>query len=648
MADWSLNPGTTQSLVIDRFELSEGYADKTFNTALTYLGEFEDVTVDFNWTPDETVGIPLPSGLSTLSAEAPTSPTINEISVDTIDFSAVAPTFSNYDITTLDVPEFAVTMPDFFIPAPPSTTVPIFNYDAPVGMDINIPSANNIPDLPPLPKLTEILLPDELTFEMPEFAAIMPVDDLTPPDLVYSWNEAQYSSELSTALEIKIIDGILNGGVGMEPEIEQAIYDRARTRLDVEVQESTLLVKSEFSSMGSRLPQGAMIAALASARLKQQFSRDDLNHSIMIKSADLAYQYSLAIIDKGLNLEHEFMALFNSTQQRAFEASKLLIDFAIQEYDIRVKAFAARLDAYKTEAEIFKARISAEIARAELYKMIIDGRKLSVEMQGLMVDLYGKQLGAIETMSRIYAVKMEGAKTQSEINAQQVEKFKALIEAYKAQVGGVTAEYNLYQAQIVGESEKAKMYSYQVDGYKSVVDAFKARSDIDVSLMRAEIEKTQGEINVFTAMLDKYKTDIQAKSTEAEIQAKAEGLKIQAFDSEIKKFTSVVSAMTESYKAESSVAIANTDANLRYGEILSKLESAQAEIEAELIKAKATISSQLASAALSSVSAGASLGFSESDGKSENWSNSVSASTTQSLSDSKSESHIYAEKCCGE
>lgn len=639
MGTINVSPDMTHTLVSGRFEMAQAYADQTFGTALGYLGEFDQIDVSLNWSPSYQNESELPSGILGLSPTVPVAPGLNEINIAPAEFVNEAPVLEDHDVVAQDVPDFNVALPNFISIDVPTTQVPAFTTAQPAEQDVQLPSPDDIPNLPPLPTIKEILPPDEPSFEMPDFAATMPVADLTPPDLTYSWNEAEYDSTVMTSLKAKLVDGIMNGGTGIVPEAEQAIYDRAASRLDIELQSAETKAFTDFASRGSRLPGGALVARLQEAQLQSTLARTDLTRDVLIKSADLAYQYSTFVIEKGISLEHELMALFNSVQQRSFEASKAVLEFAVQTYDVSVRAYSARLEGYKTEAEVFKARISAEIAKAELYSSIVTGRKLSMEMQGLMVELYSKQCDSIKTMAQIYATKMDGAKVESEIYGTKIEQYKGLIEAYKAQVEGVTAEYNLYQAQLVGESEKAKVYAYQVDAYKSVVDAYKSRSDIDISVLQAKIEKNKGEISVFNAQLEKYKTDISANVSQAEIQAKNEGLKMQAFDGEVRKFSAVVSALVESYRASSAVDIANADADMRHGEMLAKLETAEAEIQAEIVKAKALVASQLASSSLASVSAGASLGYQESRGES------TSDRYTQSTSYTNSDSNINR-NCC--
>lgn len=639
----------THTLVGERFKLAQEYADKTFNTALDVMNQFPDVAVDFAWEPQEPVDTEFPPSLAGLEPVDPTDPVINEITVTPVEFPHSAPTITVSQITPVEIPNWDVELPNFITSVVPTTEVPAFTTSAPPESSIVIPGWTE-QDLPPLPVLTEILPPDEPEYNMPVFEGTLPIDDLTPPDMLFSWNEAEYSSDVLTALQTKVLDGIVNGGAGMSEEIEQAIYDRAISRLNVELQKSENLALEDFASRGSRLPQGALIARFQEIQLQNILAREDLTNDVMVKSADQAYQYSTFIIEKGINLEHEVMAITNNAQQRAFDSAKAVIEYAIKIYDSRVQAYSIKMEAYKVEAQVFEAKIRAEMAKAELYRSILDGRKLSLEMQALTVELYSKQVQSVEVLARIYSIQMEGAKTEAEIERIKIDRYRALIDSYSAQVGAVTAEYDLYQAKLTGESEKAKLYMYQADGYKTRIDAVKVESDIDIANLQAELDRSRGEREIFITQLEKYKVDLTANVSNAEIQAKAEGLKLDMFTGNIQKFDTIAKSLTESYKAKTNVDIANAGVDIQYGEILAKLELASKEITASLIQAQAQIASQLSASALSSVSAGANLGYSQNRSDSTSSNDSDIDSNTQSTSHGSSTSKIftYMEKCCGD
>jgi len=374
-----------------------------------------------------------------------------------------------------------------------------FSWDAPdliTLSDFGLSGLN--PVAPDEPTINQISV-DIATFtEDSPVMVPLTYTDLTPPALNYDWQSAEYDESLQSPLKAKIIDGILNGGTGLLPEVEQAIYDREKARLDVEAQNNELLALNDMASRGSRLPQGALIARLDAARHKNGLLLADVNRDVMVKSADLAYQYGTFVVEKGIVLEGQLIDLYNGNENRRLDASKFTITNLVEEFKIRVEGGNARL--------------------------------------------------------------------------------------------------------------------------------------------QADVEMNKQLIAVFTAKVERFKAQLQASETEAEVQSKIETLKLGFFDGQIKKFNSIVSAITEAYKSEVSVAVANSEMSIKHGELLSKIEIAQAEINAELIKAKGTIASQLSSAALGSVSAGASLGYSQ--GRSD------SRGMTRHSGYSESNSFVQEERNC--
>ena len=414
----------TPTLVADKFEQAEDFANQTYLIALSSIEQVAD-TIDFDWDAPDL--IPINSvGISGLNPIVPVEPTVNQISVE----------------------------------------LATFTEDVPV---------------------------------MKEFTPV----DLTPPVMDWHFDQGIYNEDLQRPLKTKIIDGILNGGMGMLPEEEQAIYDRGIFRLNVDLENETNLVLNEFSSRGARIPQGALIARLDDIRLKAGLRRDDLNNEIITKSADLGYAYGTFIIQQGVALENELINLFGGIEGRRLDAEKFTTTNLVEEFRIRVEAGNA--------------------------------------------------------------------------------------------------------------------------------------------MLAADVEWNKQLMAVFLGKIDMFKAQLSANETDAEVQAKIEGLKVQTFTAQIEKFNAIVDAIVKSYQADISVYVANSDISIRHGELLSKIEIAQAEINTELIKAKSLVAAQLASAAISSVSAGANLGYSQNYGESDNYSE--SNNRTDSISTETSTSNT-TRNCC--
>lgn len=321
--------------------------------------------------------------------------------------------------------------------------------------------------------------------------------DISAPPLNFNWQTDEYDDELQRALKIKIIYGLLNG-TGIQPEVEQAYYDREVYRINVDADLERTKITEEFSSGGARIAQGVLMGRLDSERVRREQRLDNAARDAMIRASEIELDFIKHIIAQGVALENELINLFGGMQGRNLDAAKFTVSNLIEEFRIRVESNTAQLNA--------------------------------------------------------------------------------------------DVEYN--------------------------------------KLLMTE----------FTAKLELFKAQLQANETDAEVQAKVEGLKIQQLESNVKKFTAIVEAITESYKAEISVGVANSDVAIRYQDLLTRIKTAQAQINAELIKAKSLVAAQLASSALGSVSAGANLGYSQQ--------RSDSQSQTKTRSQQESVSLVFTERNC--
>lgn len=631
------------TLVTERFRTAADYASTAFNLALQQLGdltgtgEIDIIDQTTPWIPNRPDPVEIPDSIAGLNLKYPTTPNITEILPDTIEFPYSPPTLDDVEIADIDIPDSNISLPNFLIPAAPTDAIPSFTDTAPVEETLNIPVLEEL-NLPPIPQLTQPTLPPEPVYETITFDGTRPSVQITPPDLTYIWNEAAYNSEARDALTTKLVDGIANGGLILPPDVEQAIYDRARDRLQLDLSAKSDDALNDFASRGAPVPQGALVSRLMEIERQNTQALTDLSRDVLIRSSEIAYQSASEMIARGLDLERLLTDHSNSIQTRAFEASKLVKDFAVKKFELDIEHLKAELTKYQIDAQVYEARIRGEISKAELYRSILASRELSLRMQELTMRLYEAQVNAIRIRIEIYNAKIEGLKAKSQLYGYRVEGYKAKVSAYEALIGAVTAKYNLYQAQVAGEAEKVKLYSEQVDAHNAVLEGFKVKSEIDVNRARFSVEKNDGKIKTFMALLDKHKAELQAATDKAEIQARNEGLKLSIYDGEIKTFATVADSLIESYKAKSQIQLGNAEVDIRYGELLARIETARAELKSSIAKAQGSIASQLAAAALTSVSAGASLNYGQhrSDGTSLNVSDSQSRSWSKQDSSSAS------------
>ncbi len=211
---------TPYELVSTQFALAKTYADQasaktdTFTSALqaaTYAAPAISVT----WV-DPTLGaLPAMPGAPTaptISFDAPTVPT---------DLSLTDPTIT---LATFTEAAPTLAMPD----------APTVSY----GMVPTIPDITS-PTIPSAPTLASVSIPSLLTLSTPTFAGVnlpsaVELSDIPTLSLVaptpYSYSVGEdYASTMLTSLQ-SVLNTRLAGGTGLAPAVEQAIWDRSRSR----------------------------------------------------------------------------------------------------------------------------------------------------------------------------------------------------------------------------------------------------------------------------------------------------------------------------------------------------------------------------------------------------------------------------------
>ena len=153
----------------------------------------------------------------------------NAISV--ADISAAKPTFTPShidDLPDVPVPDFTKTAPELEFPPTPSTTMPTKPVP-PSIRDPVIPQTPTIPAVSPLTLSGSTFHPVE-GFVIPELESSRSIDDLVAPTNNFTFFEQLYTSALLDELQAKLLDNLQNGGYGIEPWDESALFDSARSR----------------------------------------------------------------------------------------------------------------------------------------------------------------------------------------------------------------------------------------------------------------------------------------------------------------------------------------------------------------------------------------------------------------------------------
>jgi hypothetical protein len=458
-----------------------------------------------NFTPQTVASAP---SVSIISAAPPTAPDLS---------------FST--ITDVAVPDLTATAPTLAFPTVPSNTLPTAPGEAPTFVSPDMPSAPTT-TLPAVPTFESLAIPEPPAITLPTFSALAPIDDLIAPTAEFAFHEAAYESTLLDPLKAKLLTDLVNGGYGIEPADEAALFNRFRDR---EVESLMARIDDAGRTAASRgfpLPPGELSIHVDRAYQEMQGKVSGASREILLERSKLYVDNRQFTIREVKDLEQVLLNFHNAVQERALNVARLTVEMSIAVFRSLIDRYNARLGAYKVEAEVFADRIRAELAKAEIYKTQIDAVNVSSQIQRNRVDLYLAQLKGVETTVDIYKVRMEAARIQADVSRMALEAFNSRVTAYTAQVQAKVAEFGMYRSQIEGETAKVQAFDTQVKAYLGQVQGAKIRSDVQLGKLQAEAEQARARIAVYQGQLDQYKADVQR-------QVESGRLQVEVFNSQI-------------------------------------------------------------------------------------------------------------------
>lgn len=625
------------NLVFENLRFMSDNAESAIVQARSTIKELSDFQNDLDSFPDiPSMDIPvaeIPKG------ERPDKP--------------IVPEFER--IGAIVIPELNLTLPDVsdigiedapkFNPTPISVNIP----DAPTGFVIgSAPDRPNLPDIvlpddpainmPSVGDLAAITIPDFIFPDLPLFDAKEPEFESTPPAIVMQWAEPQYTSIVLNDVRSRI-SGMLQGGTGIPPAVEQALFDRTMDREDQVTHKQVDEIQQLYSSRGYDFPVGAMVKAVGAALEQNRLKASESAREILIKAAEWEIENLRNAVQQGIALEGVLMDQFNNMANRSFEQAKLFVDAGMQLYNTQVTLFNARQSAYKVNAEVYQTKLQAELSKLEVFKAQIEGAKAKGELNEQTVRIYSAQVQAIATEVEIYKARMDGAKIRSETNKHQIDAYRVDIQAFAEKLNAEKVKYDVYETQVKAESAKIGILESEARAFAATVQAFESGNNVKIQGIRAQTDIADAQIKQFVALLDseKARTDAELRQIQATTSA---------FQAEVGAYSAEVGAVTSERQMDMTAIESRLRNNLAYYEIELKKYDAiiqrmiqQAQIQSDAVKSAGTMAAQLAAGAMSATNVSASIsgGASLSDATS----NSFSRSNQYSRSRSASENHNY-------
>jgi hypothetical protein len=307
-----------------------------------------------------------------------------------------------------------------------------------------------------LPAYTGILsdFPDDV-YPVPTMEVLPAIDtsDLgaipepAEADATFVWAATTPSTVIYDAILARMLTDLQAGATGLDPIVEQAIFDRARARQQVARDAAYQKLNNDISGRGFTLPPGALLSALTDFDAEGVRQDAEINNNIIVTQGDLAQKNSQFMMQQATALEQIIRQSTNESDKNALEAAKSKATLLVQDYAERVRAYVAVWEGKKArvqaQAEALKGVIEGNKGLVEIFKAQYDALKTRVEATASrnkgVIDAY---IGEVQGFSE--AEKAIGVRNSSQVSVIQAKIAAADLELRAAitNAGNLIAGYS--------------------------------------------------------------------------------------------------------------------------------------------------------------------------------------------------------------
>ena len=585
---------------------------------------------NIGWTALAFDGVALPTA-PTLP-EPLVAPALQEITVE--EASEPDSTLIYQDISAIDAgsaPTFTATAPSISLPSSPSQlaefqgSMPAVN----TNLDFPEPPAELLNPLISAPVLVDRDEPEKPQTNLPAFTALAPTGLPDAPTDLRGTLESTYAS--ATPQAMAMIDGqvdawiekynpqffaqmdaledklatYVQGGTGLAPAVETAIYERSRSKQDAEARRVRDAAWADTANRGFTLPTGALMAAARRTRQAAADNNAQAAREIVVMQAELEQknvQFALTLsanvrstmVQSSLNY-HGNLVTING---QALEYAKSVAGILVEAYNVAARAFGLRLDAYRAEAAVYETQLKSALAGIELYRLEIDALKAVTDVDRAKVAIYEARISALTGLANTYRAQIEAVQGRVNLEKLKLDVFQAEVQAYTAEVQAKNGEWAAFKAAMDGEQAKVGLYEAQARVFGQQVLAYKATIDAKAEAVRAQAVTNQSRSENYKARWSAYQSLVQARGEVARTKLENQRQQVYSFQVESQAQIATAQMANDYYRATSEIGIKNAALSIEAIIKSAQNQREQGQTIASLYAANQKVHSELAAAAM--------------------------------------------------
>lgn len=445
-------------------------------------------------------------------------------------------------VDDITVPEYTAAVTAISLPDAPE---PIDVSGRPAMPDVGEVAVPDAPDIagPDLPELAPIVLPVFDFSALPTFQGVRPQFTAAAPEAVLNWSSQDYASALLEQVKARVA-AMLDGGTGLPPEIESALFERARAR-----ESSTALARVQdaldtWAGRGFSMPPGMLVANVNAAQQQSHLAANDLSRDILSKAAQWEIENLRSAVQGGVSLEQTLMQVFKDMRALALDAAKEQLLASLKLYDSFVAKFNADQQAYQADVAVFREEVAKAlgIIRAE-----VDTAQLAGQLNEQRLRQYVAEWDGIGKRVEVFAQRMRGAELDASIKREKLARWGEEMGGWVKQIEGQQAAWAGYETAVRGQAALVSLEQASVQAFSERLRGTGLKTDIAVkktesrlaalreatarftALVGAERERLSGDVSVLGAQAKVYETDANLYATDAKTQIDQAGLGLEAF-----------------------------------------------------------------------------------------------------------------------
>ena len=524
-----------------------------------------------------------------------------------------------------DLPEIDLQVPSGEPSALDATigNVQIDDFDI-VMPELNFPAAPNlaIGQAPVLPEVRDVAIPDAPTIVLPDVPAFLALqthtfgginlhedwldklDDiptlsiLQPAPFSYSPG-ARYASQLLDNLKAQL-NARIQGGTGLSPAVEQAIWGRALDRETAVALAREQEVMRGAEALGFPLPSGVLAGQLQDARREYHDKLSGLSRDIAIKQAELEQANLQQATQLALQLESTLLEDTYKLEVLAIDAAKAAADNAIAAHNAAIEHFKALLAGYQAYASAYETVIRAELNKVEVFKALLSAEQTKADINKSLVERYKAEIDGSMAAVQIYQARIGAAKTLVELEGTRIQAGAEQVKAFVATVNAETAKADMYKATIGAEATK-------VEAVGTLARAYAAKVGGQAEKARVEIAKLQAKVQAKSLEWDGWKARLSAATAEVEAAARKSSVIVDGYRIGVSAAEAQAGAYMRRWEADIKQYEAGTNITFQAAKINNDAVMHTNDARMEAAKVGLTTSSQRLASAWSMVSASAQI-----------------------------------------